>query len=196
MSPTLPPVTRAVIVSTVLVYLLQQVWGGVLESLFALWPASAPQFQPWQLLTYAFLHDGDLWHFDIAHIFFNMFALFVFGGPLERLWGARRYTIYYFACILSAASIQLLVENATHSDAEVIGASGGVFGLLLAFGWYFPKGKMVMLLLPIPMPAWLLVTSLRSRGAVSGRHRKTARRRTFRPLGRHARRCAGDSLLA
>ena len=158
MPQTLPPITRAVVIFNVLVFLLQQVTGGVLETLFALWPLSAPQFEPWQLLTYAFLHEGTLWPIDIAHIFFNMFALFVFGPPLERLWGARRYTIYYLACILSAAAIELLAENATHSGAVVIGASGGVFGLLLAFGWYFPKEKMVMLLLPIPMPAWLLVT--------------------------------------
>jgi membrane associated rhomboid family serine protease len=77
---------------------------------------------------------------------------------LEQLWGSRRYTLYYTACILSAAGIQLLVDNATAGGAVVIGASGGVFGLLLAFGWYFPKAKMVALLLPIPMPAWLFVT--------------------------------------
>ena len=158
MPQTLPPLTRAIIVLNVLVYLLQQVIGDTLGNLFALWPASAPQFEPWQLLTYAFLHEGDLLHLDIAHIFFNMFALFVFGAPLERLWGSGRFSIYYLACVLSAAVIELVVENATNAGAVVVGASGGVFGLLLAFAWYFPKEKMIMLLLPIPMPAWLLVT--------------------------------------
>ena len=158
MPQSLPPVTRAIIILNVLIYLLQQVIGDTLQNLFALWPASAPQFGAWQLLTYAFLHEGDLRHFDIAHIFFNMFALFVFGSPLERLWGSARFSIYYLACVLSAAVIELVVENATNAGAVVVGASGGVFGLLLAFAWYFPKEKMIMLLLPIPMPAWLLVT--------------------------------------
>jgi membrane associated rhomboid family serine protease len=158
MFQNLPPVTRAIIVLNVLVYLLQQVIGDTLQNLFALWPASAPQFGLWQLLTYGFLHEGDLLHLDIAHIFFNMFALFVFGAPLERLWGSRRFSIYYLACVLSAAVIELVVENATNAGAVVVGASGGVFGLLLAFAWYFPKEKMIMLLLPIPMPAWLMVT--------------------------------------
>jgi membrane associated rhomboid family serine protease len=158
MLQSLPPLTRAIIVLNVLIYLLQQVIGTALLSLFALWPLSAPLFEPWQLLTYAFLHEGDLRHFDIAHIFFNMFALFVFGPPLERLWGSARFSIYYLASVLSAAAIELLVENATNAQEPVVGASGGVFGLLLAFAWYFPKEKMIMLLLPIPMPAWLLVT--------------------------------------
>jgi membrane associated rhomboid family serine protease len=157
MPQTLPPVTRAIILLNVLVYLLQQVIGDTLEGLFALWPVSAALFEPWQLLTYGFLHEGDLLHLDIAHIFFNMFALFVFGAPLERLWGAVRFSIYYLASILSAAVIELLVENATNDGAPVIGASGGVFGLLLAFAWYFPKEK-IMIWLAIPMPAWLFVT--------------------------------------
>ena len=158
MLSALPPVTRVIILSNVLVFLAQQVAGTAIESLFALWPLSDSHFEPWRLLTYAFLHEGDLAQFQIAHIFFNMFALFMFGAPLERLWGSRRYTLYYTACILSAAAIELLVENATADGAVVIGASGGVFGLLLAFGWYFPKEKMIALLLPIPMPAWLFVT--------------------------------------
>jgi membrane associated rhomboid family serine protease len=158
MPSILPPVTRVIIILNVLVFLVQQVAGNLIANLFALWPPSDPQFEPWQLLTYAFLHEGDLARFQITHIFFNMFALFMFGSPLERLWGSRRYLIYYVACILSAAAIELLAENATTTGAVVIGASGGVFGLLLAFGWYFPKEKMILLLLPIPMPAWLFVT--------------------------------------
>ena len=151
MSPTLPPVTRAVIVSTVLVYLLQQVSGDTLLDLFALWPVSDPRFQPWQLLTYGFLHEGDLRHLDIAHIFFNMFALLVFGPPLERLWDSARFSIYYLACVLSAAVIELVVENAVNAGTAAVGASGGVFGLLLAFAWYFPKEKMILLVLLVTL---------------------------------------------
>src|SRR5581483_9198114 len=126
MPAALPPVTRAIIILNVLIFLLQQVIGDVLQSLFALFPLSAAQFEPWQLLTYAFLHEGDLRQLQIAHIFFNMFALFIFGAPLEQLWGTRRYTLYYLTCILSAAVTELAVENATNAGDVVIGASGGV----------------------------------------------------------------------
>jgi membrane associated rhomboid family serine protease len=154
----LPPVTRAIIIANVVVFLLQQVTGNALLSLFALWPVGDPLFQPWQLLTYSFLHEGLLARFDVAHIFFNMFALYMFGTPLEAFWGSRRFAFYYVACVLTAAGTELLVENATEVGGPVIGASGGVFGLLLAFAWYFPKQRLMLLFPPIPMPAWLFVT--------------------------------------
>jgi rhomboid family protein len=158
MFASLPPVTRAVILANILVFLLQQVAGNALTALFALWPLGDPYFQPWQLLTYSFLHDGQLARFEIAHIFFNMFALFMFGRPLEHFWGSRRFGIYYLVCVLSAGMTELVVENATETGGPVIGASGGVFGLLLAFAWYFPKQRLLLLFPPIPMPAWLFVT--------------------------------------
>jgi membrane associated rhomboid family serine protease len=148
----LPPVTRAIIIANVVVFLLQQVAGNVILSLFALWPVGDPLFQPWQLLTYSFLHEG------LLHIFFNMFALYMFGTPLEMFWGGRRFTFYYLACVLTAAGTELLVENATRVGGPVLGASGGVFGLLLAFAWYFPKQRLMLIFPPIPMPAWLFVT--------------------------------------
>ena len=149
---SLPPVTRGIIIANVAVFLLQQVAATVLVSLFALWPVGDPLFQPWQVLTYSFLHGGFL------HIFFNMFALYMFGTPLEMFWGSRRFAFYYTACVLTAAGTELLVQNATEVGGPVIGASGGVFGLLLAFAWYFPKQRLMLLFPPIPMPAWLFVT--------------------------------------
>ena len=148
----LPPVTRGIIIANVAVFLLQQVAGNVLLSLFALWPVGDPLFQPWQLLTYSFLHGG------LLHIFFNMFALYMFGTPLEAFWGSRRFAFYYVACVLTAAATELAVQNATEVGGPVLGASGGVFGLLLAFAWYFPKQRLMLLFPPIPMPAWLFVT--------------------------------------
>ena len=145
------PVTRALLLTNVGVFLLQLLQGPLLDQYLALWPPGT-LFQPWQLVTYAFLHDGYL------HILVNMFALFMFGSPLEQFWGSRRFGFYYLACVLSAAGTELLVENATNTGAPVVGASGGVFGLLLAFAWYFPRQKLIMLFLPIPMPAWLFVT--------------------------------------
>jgi len=148
----LPPVTRAIIIANVVVFLLQFVAGNLLLSLFALWPVGDTLFQPWQLLTYSFLHAGFL------HIFFNMFALYMFGTPLEAFWGSRRFAFYYVACVLTAAATELAVQNGTEVGGPVLGASGGVFGLLLAFAWYFPKQRLMLLFPPIPMPAWLFVT--------------------------------------
>jgi membrane associated rhomboid family serine protease len=153
MFASMPPVTRALIIANVVVFLLQQVTGNLLTALGALWPLGDPLFQPWQVVTYSFLHEG------FTHIFFNMFALFMFGSPLEQFFGNRRFAIYYFICVLSAAATELVVQNATPGGGEpVIGASGGVFGLLLAFAWYFPRQRLVLLPIPIPMPAWLFVT--------------------------------------
>jgi membrane associated rhomboid family serine protease len=156
MFASLPPVTRGVIIANVIVYLLEQVARNLVFGLGALWPLDPmpgdPVFQPWQLITYGFLHEG------FAHIFFNMFALFMFGSPLEQFWGSRRFGIYYLVCILTAGATQLVVQNATHTGGPVVGASGGVFGLLLAFAWYFPRQRLILLPVPIPMPAWLFVT--------------------------------------
>ena len=152
MFASLPPATRALILANIAVFLLQQVAGNVVLGLFALWPLGTPLLQPWQLLTYAFLHG------NLTHIFLNMFALFMFGRPLEEYWGSRRFTVFYFASVLAAAITQLLVEAASHTGEPVVGASGGIFGLLLAFAWYFPRQRLMLLFPPIPMPAWLFVT--------------------------------------
>ena len=154
MFPRLPPATRALILINVGVWLLELVAGQRMETLFALWPLASPLFKPWQLITYAFLHDPH----NIAHIFFNMFALFMFGGALEQYWGARRLVLYYLICVLTAAVTQLAVEQAVGGGGPVIGASGGVFGILLAFAWYFPRQKLFVIPIPIPIPAWLFVT--------------------------------------
>ncbi len=159
MPTTFPPVTRAIIVLNFLVYLLQQVYAGVLENLFALWPVSAPQFEPWQLLTYAFLHYGAVWRLQIAHLFLNMFAVFLCGPELEPRWGSLRFALYYLVCVLSAGATELWVESLTNTATYMIGASGGVFGLLLAFGWYLPREPLGIVLLPrIQIPAWAFAT--------------------------------------
>ena len=108
-------------------------------------------FEPWQLVTYAFLHGG------LVHIAFNMFALWMFGSPLEQVFGARRYLIYYFVCVVSAAVAQLAVSALTGTVYPAIGASGGVFGLLLAYAIYFPRNRIMLLFPPIPMPARVFV---------------------------------------
>jgi len=150
----MPPATRSLILINVGVYLLEQLAPNIVLGLFALWPLHNPLFRPWQLLTYAFLHDPT----NLAHIFFNMFALFMFGRTLEQYFGARRFVLYYLTCVLSAALTQLVVQGASGVQEETIGASGGVFGVLLAFAWYFPRQRLFVIPIPVPIPAWLLVT--------------------------------------
>jgi membrane associated rhomboid family serine protease len=158
MFSSLPPVTRAILLANVAVFLLQQVAADKLLELFALWPLGHPLFKPWQLLTYAFLHEGVLMRGEFTHIFFNMFALYMFGSTLEQFWGGRRFAIYYLVSVLAAGATELAVQGASNGGGPVIGASGGVFGLLLAFAWYFPRQRLMLLFPPIPMPAWLFVT--------------------------------------
>ena len=113
----------------------------------ALWPLGSGNFGPWQLVTYAFLHG------DVLHLFFNMLGLWMFGGELERLWGVRRFVQFYFASVLTAAAAQLVVTALMGSAFPTVGASGGLFGLLLAFGMMFPNRIIMPLFPPIPMKA-------------------------------------------
>jgi membrane associated rhomboid family serine protease len=160
--PSITPLNKALILINVLVFGLQLLTGGPYASIvnvfFALWPPQAaqfnyPEFHVWQLLTYGFLHGG--W----AHLFFNMFAVYMFGSDIERLFGSRRYLIYYLLCVIGAAVMHLIVTTfAGGFPAPVLGASGGVFGLLLAFGMAYPRRQLMLIFPPIPMPAWLFVT--------------------------------------
>ena len=151
--PPLPPVTRALLLINVAVFFLLPLVGPGFEAAFALWPLG-PNFMPWQVVTYAFLHEPN----DLMHILFNMFALYMFGSALEHYLGAKRFTWFYFICVLTAAMSQLAVTFIQGSDEPTIGASGGVFGLLLGFAMFFPRERIVLLFPPIPMPAWLFVT--------------------------------------
>lgn len=152
------PVNKILIIANVAIFALQLAAGFVLETHFALWPFGSgavglPPFRPWQLLTYGFLHGGFM------HLFFNMFAMYMFGSEIERLLGSRRYLAYYLLCVIGAALMHLIVvEWADMRIVPAVGASGGVFGLLLAFGMAWPHRKLMLLFPPIPMPAWLFVT--------------------------------------
>ena len=150
----LPPVTRGLILANVAVFLLEAMVGiNAMVAYLALWPIGSGAFQPWQIITYGFLHGG------LTHIFFNMFALFMFGGQLERLFGPKRFLNLYLASIITAGLSQLAYAGFTGAEPyPTIGASGGVFGVLLAFAMYFPRQTIVLLIPPIPMPAWLFVS--------------------------------------
>ena len=120
---------------------------------FALWPLAStfPSFMPWQLLTYGFLHGS------LMHIAFNMFMLWMFGRELELVYGPRRFIAYYLTCVVGAGVVQLIVAATQGGIYPTVGASGGVFGLLLLFGMTFPNRMIMLLFPPIPMKAKYMV---------------------------------------
>jgi membrane associated rhomboid family serine protease len=147
----IPPTTQTLIGLNVIAFVLQVMFGGEWFAQFALWPFGS-EFAPWQVLTYGFLHGS------VMHLLFNMFGLYMFGSDIEAVWGQRRFLTYYLVCIVAAAIAQLTVTAITGAFYPTVGASGGVFGILLAFGMMFPRRTVVLLIPPIPMPAWLFVT--------------------------------------
>jgi membrane associated rhomboid family serine protease len=157
------PVTGALILANVAVFALQSLTGDALLAPLALWPVGrlhAPGidgvvgFRPWQLVTSAFLHG------NVAHLLLNMLALRIFGRDVERALGARHYLVLYVAAVLSAGCVQVAVTSmASGRPFPTVGASGGVFGVLLAFAVLYPRRLVVLLFPPIPMPAWFFVTA-------------------------------------
>ena len=147
---SMPPVTQALILINVIAFMLDSVSGGLLTELMALWPLGA-HFMPWQIVTYAFLHGS------LTHLLFNMFGVYMFGSDLERVWGPRRYLTFYMVSAVTAAIAQLIVAGVTGAGYPTVGASGGVFGLLLGFAMVFPRRMVVPLIPPIPMRAPIFV---------------------------------------
>ena len=140
----LTPAIQFLLIANVLAFVVQHFLGigrTVLVN-FALFPIGSDYFRPWQIITYGFLHA------NFAHIFMNMFALWMFGSALERVWGTQRFITYYVVCVLGAALTQLAV-----SSGPTLGASGGVFGILLAFGVLFPRTPIMLLFIPVPIEA-------------------------------------------
>ena len=148
--PPMPPVTQALLLINVATFCLDLFLGPWFTQLFALWPMGHG-FLPWQVVSYAFLHGS------IGHLFFNMLGLWMFGAELERVWGPNRFTQFYFASVLSAALAQILVTLLLGSIYPTVGASGGLFGLLLAYGMMFPNRTIMPLFPPIPMKAKVFV---------------------------------------
>ena len=162
--PPLSAIVGVLLGVNVGVYLLQFVLGlPELSEQFALWPLAVEgsrlaqpgykgaHFSLWQLVSYGFLHGSNL------HLLVNMFALWMFGTHIERLWGRNHFLFYYFFCLVGAGLVQLVVVSMEASTggfvAPTIGASGAVFGLLLAFGMMFPNVKLLLLFFPVPIKA-------------------------------------------
>jgi membrane associated rhomboid family serine protease len=143
--PPIPPLTQALMLICTAVFCVDQFLR--LDVLFALWPLQSGLFWPWQPVSYGFLHGS------LLHLFFNMLGLWMFGSELERLWGRKRYGQFLLASLLAAAATQLLVTWLSGSMVPTVGASGALFGLLLAYGMLFPNRIIMPLFPPIPMKA-------------------------------------------
>ena len=157
----LPPVTKGLLIANGLMFLLQWLLGNDRFSALVLWPPGIDSnlfsqgFLPWQILTYGFLHGSFM------HLAFNMLTLAMFGSQVEYVWGPRRFLTFYLVCVVGAALCQLVVGWWTLSQGgeayPTLGASGGIFGLLLAYGLLFPNQRVMLLFPPIPMKARTLV---------------------------------------
>jgi membrane associated rhomboid family serine protease len=150
---------KCLIAANVAMYLLQALFQDRIEVPLALWPLQPidgrSYFHVWQIVTYAFLHSTG----NLSHLLLNMLGLWMFGAEIERYVGARRLLACYFASVLTAGLTQLYVPPLLGAPpVPTIGASGGVFGLLLAYALLFPHRKVVPLIPPIPMPAWVFAT--------------------------------------
>ena len=127
-----------------------------METYLALWPLQPIDgqvyFRFWQLVTYSFLHSHD----HLSHLAFNMLGLWMFGAEVERYVGPGRLLACYFASVITAALSQFFIPVLMGAPpTPTIGASGGGFGLLLAYAFLFPTRRVVPLIPPIPMPAWV-----------------------------------------
>lgn len=149
----IPNVIFMLLIANGLVFAVQQLRFEFMLVNFALWPFNTtpgwPSFMPWQLVTYGFLHSNT----NLFHIFFNMFGLWMFGRDLERLMGPRRFLTYYMTCVIGAGVVQLLFAAYQDATYPTIGASGGLFGILLAYGMTYPDRTVMLLIPPIPMKA-------------------------------------------
>lgn len=171
------PIVLNLIIINVLVYVAQTLTGGLQGSdtatdLFALHHYKSTYFQPYQVVTHMFMHGG------FFHLLFNMFALWMFGTMVERVWGAKKFLIFYFICGLGAAFFQMgsyafdwwAVDHAILTDdvmvqyqqrlreQATVGASGAIMGVLAAFGYLFPNTEMIIFPIPIPIKAkWAIM---------------------------------------
>jgi membrane associated rhomboid family serine protease len=144
----IPVVTRNLLLINAVVWLLCYLFRDLVGFL-AVWGFNSGYFHIYQLVTYMFTH------LEFTHLFFNMFALYMFGMVLENYWGPKRFLIYYMVTGIGAGIVQTLLNY--NSVVPTIGASGSVFGILLAFGMIFPNAPLYLFFVPIPIKAKYMV---------------------------------------
>ena len=154
-SQRITPIVLNLIIINVLVFIIQSMFDGkpsenILDLKvtreIALYPYNTEFFKPYQIVTHMFAHGG------FFHILLNMYALWMFGTVLEKVWGPKRFLIFYLACGLAAGVAQMFLSN-----APAIGASGAIMGLLAAFGYLFPNTQFFIIPIPVPLKAKYLV---------------------------------------
>lgn len=149
-------VVRHLLIINLIVFVFTELIFPNMIRVLALYYPTSPYFQPFQLVTHFFTHAG------LGHIFFNMFGLVMFGSPVEALWGPRRFLLYYIICALGAAITQLLMMyfQIESTNGLMVGASGAIYGLLVAFGTKFPNAELMLIFLPIPIKAKYFIPGL------------------------------------
>ena len=152
----LTPVIKNLMIIMGAVFLLQMLVDGWLEFYLGLVPILVwRKYFLWQLFTYMFLHGG------FGHIFFNLLALYMFGGELENYWGGKKFLFYFVFCGIGAGICTVLFTPDIYQRIPVIGASGAIYGILLAFAWLFPNRLIyIYFLFPIPAKYFVIIFGL------------------------------------
>ncbi len=143
------PVVKQLLIINVIFFIGTVLNENFAINTFALFPFDSPNFHWYQLITHMFMHGG------IAHLAFNMFALYSFGSNLEHFWGGIKFVFFYISCGLGAAITYSLVNQYLTNDVAsyAVGASGAIYGLLVAFGYMFPNAELGIMFIPIPIKA-------------------------------------------
>ena len=163
--PRVPFVVKNLIIINAIVFVVTMLAQKFMYETFSLFYFTSPFFKPFQLITYMFMHGG-FWH-----IFFNMFSLYMFGSVIESYWGGKKFFLYYMICGIGAGLINALVMYLQIAFAETpglveaainrvptVGASGAIYGLLLAYGMMFPNNVLQFVFPPIAMKAkWMVI---------------------------------------
>ena len=151
----MPPVIKSLLIINIAAWLLEGLMPSLrLSEVLGLYYVEYSEFHPFQIVTYMFMHAG------FSHLFFNMFALWMFGRIMEQVWGSQRFLIYYIICGIGAGLVQEAGQflGIISPYAMTIGASGAVYGVLLAFGMTFPNEPLFIIPFPFPIKAKWLVT--------------------------------------
>ena len=154
---SVPKVTRNLIIINVIVYIATLINEDFMVATFAMFYPTSQYFHVWQIVTHMFMHGG-FWH-----ILFNMYTLFIFGMVVERTIGTKKFLVYYFLCGLGAAALHIGVQALSGASLYVptLGASGAVYGVLLAYAYLFPDNKLTLLFPPVTLSAkWMVLIFL------------------------------------
>lgn len=146
-----PQAVKSIIIISALVMVMIYLKESLMVRWFSLYPYLLWE-RPWTVVTYMFMHG------DFFHLFFNMYTLFIFGSVLERVWGTKKFLFYYFATGIGAGLIHICIQYLTGDPCPTVGASGAIFGLLLAYAMIFPNSIMGLVFPPVQMKAkWFVL---------------------------------------